>query len=197
MVGTKWIDKHYSGQDKPVLQESERKFKFGDSRIFNSLGKLQLMINVPVTTLAGYIRCSMEVDVVLASIPMLLSREALRKMKGTVNFETNLLAIDSQHIVQLSTARTGHLTMPFQPIGNDGSQPQVITYATPNEEVVTVATNSLEADAHSDKTADKALIRKMHLHLAHLNRGGLMRLLAAAGYKYELADLTDVLGNCS
>ena len=144
-----------------------------------------------------YVSCDMIVDVVMAAIPMLLLREALRKMRGSIDFALNILKIDDKYLAKLGATKNGHLTMPFKPWVLELGHAQVIMLTKSEERHQQPEDTIMVADTHKEKLADKELIRKTHLHLAHLNRGGLMRLLSATGYHFELGDVSDVLGKCS
>ena len=116
---------------------------------------------------------------------------------GAVDFGVNILKIDDKYVVKLGTTKSGHLTMSFRPGVLEPGPSQVIMLTNSEEQSLQQDDTIMAADALQEKLADKVLIRKMHLRLAHLNRGGLMRLLSAAGYHFEPEDVSDVIGKCS
>ena len=70
--------------------------------------------------------------------------------------------------------------------------------------MITVSSSAVNKDEKTfpavsiagDSRADKDLISKIHLHLSHLNKGGLRRMLVSAGYQFEEKDLDAVLAEC-
>jgi len=86
-------------------------FKFGEGEVFESKGKLRLPARI------GSKSVIIETEIIDANIPMLLSKESLKRAGAVLDFNTDqaeLLGVNQQ----LIPTKSGHYAMPFSPCSN-------------------------------------------------------------------------------
>ena len=111
VAGSVWMSSYIDSlreSDKSLVESctSEKKYRFGDGQEVS----VQKRINIPVYS--GQTRAILSVDVVSASIPLLLSNQSLKKGNATIDFESRKMTILNQ-TVDLVEISTGHLLVPL------------------------------------------------------------------------------------
>ena len=96
IAGLHWVGK-WSNLTSPegwrtCVTASTRRFRFGDSRLFCSIGSILLNASV-VTEKDSNMPFIMEIDVIDQDIPLLVARSSLSKMDARVDFKTLTLSM--------------------------------------------------------------------------------------------------------
>lgn len=162
VAGEAWISTYLDSlpPEKRCLvkkSKSEKHFKFGAGPPCPSRGE----ITIPCC-LAGT-QCNLTTDIVDENIPLLLSKDAMKKSGTILNLETDEATIFGQ-TVNLGCTSSGHYFVPL---------------ADPAVEVVYF---SLDGETDDKKTK---IVTKLHRQLAHPSDKGLLKLLQDAGMKGE------------
>ena len=112
VAGQQWLQCYLESLSPEELNEvqqseSETVFKFGGGRKLKSTGKW----TIPCT-LAG-VQCSLSTDVVDSDIPLLLSKNAMKKAKVKLDLENDCASIFGKE-VELQCTSSGHYSVPLQ-----------------------------------------------------------------------------------
>ena len=111
VAGEKWLEQYKDSLSKECRKEikmrpSKQVFKFGDGKALESKGILRLPARIgskPVT---------IETEVIDANIPMLLSKETMKRAGSVLDFNTNQAKMfGSNH--KLIQTTTGHYALPL------------------------------------------------------------------------------------
>ena len=179
----------------------EKTFKFGDSRVFGSLGAIVIPLCVHVLDEKNQpriTRCDTIADIIDSRIPMLVSRSALKKMNGVLGFESSQLMINRRYRAQLHVLPNGHMGLPLadrsdKPSGN----PDVAMWVDERAKgKVRIYTLDREAEKTGESVSEITL-KKMHLHMAHSSVGNMRRILKASGRPFLESDLLKVVQECA
>ena len=88
------------------VEEPKSSFKFGDAPSVKSIEN----VTFPCYILGR--RTTLSADVVDRNIPLLISKEEMKKRRFTINFQTDQLVVDGKEY-DLSTTSKGHLKLPL------------------------------------------------------------------------------------
>ena len=192
VVGRQWLHDFRGSNPISSLLFSKKRFKFGDSRVFESLGVTRIHIIVEVIDANKKkidrhftILC----DVVPCAVPLLLSRVAMKNMRCSLDFEQNCLRFSDNSMIQLELAHNGHLILPMRRDNLSSSHHLNVVLAS--EEIKIDA-----PEGTSSTRVTKDDIRKLHLHLAHGSMPTLLRILQLSKRQFEKSDLETVLREC-
>ena len=136
---------------------------------------------------------AIEVDLVDAKIPLLLSRLSLKKMGTSLNFEKNIMEMAGGKSVKLNDLQSGHVSFEFNPnVGKDHVEPggTMGTFHTEKPEI------DLTQDS-STKEVTEAMFWKIHRHLSHCSAQTVKRLCQTAGYRFNVEKGKEWLEQCS
>ena len=164
--------------------DSSKKFRFGDSRCFPSLGSIVIRGFLDLETKAGFKRTPICVkcDVVEASIPVLISRLTLVRMSATIRFDTNTLIIGSSGTVKLSVSKSGHLILPLcVDSGKDTLFDHGLVECYP---------------VQTKPVMDLIDLVKIHKQLGHVHERQLAHVLRQAGYDVNPVELKKLIDKC-
>lgn len=182
VCGKSWLNVYYQSlskeeRDNVLLEDSERTFKFGDGVIVQSKGKVKIPI-----FLKGAVGVKLETDVVDKEIPLLLSRNSLRRANSVIQFNGN----GEDKVVMFNTEQptsvneSGHLCIPlslnrYELMTND---------KTSNVKPHTVLfTGKLSVLSDSEKVS---IAKKLHKQFAHPAGKRLVKLLNDAGVEDKI-----------
>ena len=210
VVGRQWLDFYFQdkkGIDKPRIIPRKKTFKFGDSRLFRSAGSILIPVTVPcITDKPGGESIVLRVrsDIVDTPIPLLLSRQTLKLLKGRMDFEKNLLQVNNTTSIQLVLAENGHLMLPSEPLTEEKLKNPIeiicVQEETERGPAGEVSSDSLtkgsESSAVELKKINSDAILKLHRHLAHLSAPGILRILTKAGKEITIGEIRSVLERC-
>ena len=116
-------------------------------------------------------------------LPMLISRIALQRMNGQLDFSTNCLWSDSHVFVQLLLGPNGHLYWP--------RRAKIDSQIATDHKLVFVS-SSEESESKANIISDENL-RKLHLHLTHGSFHSTKRILGASKRPYCLRRLRSII----
>ena len=184
VVGKRWLGNYSKSRTLLGIAKSSLSFKFGDSRIFGSFGGIGIPLGIPCESLAGQsstsIQCIVTSDIIDSDIPLLVSRHALRLMRRSLDFAQNSLSFEGYKI-QLSLAENGHLLIPYQVADQlDVVDPQC----------------AFAGETLGSRVASPELIRKIHLHLPHTSKAGIIGALSQSGYEVNPEEIERMLRQC-
>ena len=119
VVGKKWFQS-WKGFNMPELTKSHKEFHFGDGPAYPSLGTCQLNLIIPEKFLNQPKKYMLviQVDVVAAVVPMLISQNALARMAGKIDFAKNTLELPTGLLIHLIKSPSGHILLPAAPVSH-------------------------------------------------------------------------------
>ena len=169
VAGVVWLKSYIntlSRKDRLAVEQknSDNKFSFGDGSTYSSL------YNVIVPIYVNQCRYTLSVDIVNCNIPLLLSRDTLRKAKAKIDIE--MATIDFLGAtVPLMTTTTGHLCLSIHR-----------SFDTSNKETQKVLSRVLFSSPIEGVGSDlKNKVSKLHLQFCHPTAERLIDLLKRAG----------------
>ena len=179
VAGETWMNCYMDSLDpaikeKVVEQPSDTQFKFGGGTVLRSTKKV-----IFPCVIAGS-ECEIQADVVESDIPLLLSKESMKKAKVKLDLENDSASIFGKD-VQLQCTSSGHYCVPIDQID------------------VSVEETASALIANQDSTERADLIEKLHKQFAHPSAKRLKSLLKdAGGYTKEHLECVDrITDNCS
>ena len=183
VVGEQWINSFYSGSVRPTVSKSSRTFRFGDSRIFTSLGCAKLKLPIAAkdasdNTITMWVH--IDTDVIRADIPLLLSQKSLKALDCSIDFRNSLMTLNgSKARIMLDQQEGNHLSLPVlkKKLG-EKHEPDCI-----------LVTES----AVGPKNMSEVELLRLHRNLAHASPGSLFRVLKAAHYFNTEAQIKTVV----
>lgn len=166
VVGKKWMTQYEEGldeKDKDMIKEEKHVsvFKFGDGKSFHS----------DTVKIIPTVLCEQDVlikaSVVDADVPMLISRNTLRRAKATLDFEHDKLEMNSVKQDLFST-QSGHYAVPIGPNIQNLSYP-----------------NTDQHDVYLVKDGDDPtqIANKIHKYFAHANPDRLIEFVKTSNHE--------------
>ena len=174
VYGAKWLFDYVETlneeeKDNIVEQRSERIFRFGDG------SKVKALKNVVIPAVIGDKQCTISTDVVDLELPLLLSKESLKKANAILNLNDDEAILFGQK-VKLEQTSSGHYCINLR---SQSISRQVID--NPSALVV------LEEMSSKDKSV---AVKKLHRQFGHASEQKLKDLLKKANVKdKEIYDL--------
>ena len=166
------------------LDHGVRRFRFGDSRCFPSLGLILLHGTLPIIRKgeATTRQVTIQLDVIQTSIPILISRRTLSLMGAVIDFAECTLRLSNGDITQLCEQKTGHLLLSldvksFQPCMTENRE---------REEVFVSDSNAMT----------KPEVGKLHRHTGHAEAGILAQMIRTAGRTCDPQVIQEVVKEC-
>lgn len=180
VAGETWMNCYMDSLDpavrgKVVEQPSETQFKFGGGTVLKSTKK------VTFPCLIAGSECEIQADVVESDIPLLLSKDSMKRAKVKLDLETDSATIFGKD-VQLQCTSSGHYCVPIDQI----------------DVSVEETTSALIATKESTRERDD-VIKKLHKQFAHPSSKRLKSLLKdAGGYTADHMDSVDrITSDCN
>ena len=189
VAGRSWVD-HYvmclSDDDKKLVQvrKTNTAFRFGDgNQVISDM-------NVTFPAILGNRSISISTDVIEKDIPLLLSRESMKKANMKLDFSKDIANMCGEDILLTST-KSGHYTVPLT------KSTKVLRAFENNTLGNFTLTVTDDTDVH--KTAVK-----LHSQFAHPTSARLIKLLESAGEKWcknealknAIKEVTDSCDTC-
>ena len=162
---------------------SEKWFKFGNEGMLKSKYKYVLPAEI------GNNSVMIEVDIIDSDIPLLLSKEAMKKAKMKIDLEDDTAIVLGQRIT-LNTTSAGHYVIPLL-TKTDG-----INIC---EDQVFHLEDLLSVDLIGAQTSEQSkALDKLHKQFGHRPKASFINLLKSAGvWKPEMSQLIDkIIDNC-
>ena len=183
VCGTAWLESYLdslSCKDRKsiIVEESTGRFRFGNGSSFKSLKRVTIPIYL------GKIRTRISTDVVQCDIPLLFSKNSLKKANGSINFVKDTIILMHQDL-KLEATSTGHYFLRLSR-STDG----------PIEDISDVLF-SVNVDG-MDTAAMRATATKWHKQFAHPPAHKLLKLLESAGINNPdmKAAIEDISNKC-
>ena len=184
VCGRTWL-RHYIDS---LSESDKKKIEYGKSNNIYKFGcgsKFPAVERVCIPALIGKKKVTIQTDVVEGDIPLLFSKESMKKTGASLNFKDDKLSILGQ-IINLDVTESGHYTLP---LGNDR---QVIAdiYNDSETRVNLTLTNEQKSTI---KTATK-----LHRQFAHPSSERLVKLVRNQGGDWEelIKAIYEVTKNC-
>ena len=178
VAGEAWINCYMDSldpsiRDKVVEQSSDTLFKFGGGTVLQSTKKVIFPCMIAGT------ECEIQADVVSSDIPLLLSKDSMKRAKMKLDLENDSASIFGKD-VQLQCTSSGHYCVPIDQINVS----------------VDATASALIATCQQKEKAE--IIEKLHKQFAHPTAMRLKSLLKdAGGYTKDHLDYVDrVTDNC-
>ena len=166
VAGVAWVDSYVEGLNERQFQkvkyfDSCKTFKFGSGKVYKSLYRAELPATIGSETVL------ISTDVVDTSIPLLLSKEAMKKAGTNINFETDEVTMFGKK-QNVKITESGHYAISL----NNASHILDSIDAKPNMKI------NLITQACEDK---KKIARKLHAQFGHPPVKKLLKLVDRAG----------------
>ena len=163
-------------RQKVVSQDSDAKILFGDMKKQKAVMKTTFPVCI-----VGKI-CSITCDVVESRLPLLLSKDSLKKAGLVLDMKTDTAVIFGSELA-LSTTRSGHYILPLRS--------NLRYQSTTNEKIALIV-------EETDKTimANKTQLLKFHKQFGHCSVNSLSKLLKSANWKFDSDVLNHIVKNC-
>ena len=186
VTGKIWLESYCQGLSKDQLREvkyndSSNSFKFGSDQKFSSLYKATIPAkignkNVKITT-----------DVVNTTVPLLLSKEAMKKAGTEINFVNDeVVMFGEKQVVQIT--QSGHYAIPL----NDSRNILNDMNSRSNLKINLIASKT-------DLEDKKKVALKLHAQFGHPPRSKLIKLIERAGLKHDKSlvhEINEIDKNC-
>ena len=183
VCGDVWFKCYYESLDdtdksKVNSRASQNIFKFGDGNRVSSTK----LVKIPAKI--GNLNIMINTDVIEKDIPLLLSKESLKKARAELNFKEDTAMILGQK-VDLHVTTSGHYTIPLSKNQHIISEVE----KNPNTRITLACSKDMSKDA---------MALKLHRQFAHPPPEKLLKLLKCAGhFDKELVDcITKVSSDC-
>ena len=193
VVGMSWL-RQWLGHREIPLDSSTRSFRFGDGGLVPSLGKCNVTLYLlpSVTNANSPKSITVAVDVVPSEVPLLISKQSLEAMKGTLDFSKATLCILNGLTIHLKNLASGHISLPAVPQGEVAPQYRVDESSQSWPISVFTVGNTNELIPVTD-----AELEKIHKHLAHCSEFTITNLLKAGMRVVDPIQIGRVLQKCS
>ena len=184
VVGKRWMREFFKNKQKPHIAKSSKSFRFGDSPNHSSMGSAKLEFEVDsLSGEKGNVRLlrMVEAAIVSCDVPLLISRTAPTRVSGILNFADNSLLAKGKYRIVLMQYGNGHLGFKLAaPERTEQQKRETLAMYSPED----VSPVDFEEECAKEwATADQ--IRKMHVHLAHLDATNVMKLLRMAKQPFD------------
>ena len=177
VCGTKWMEEYREEQETNgdgrkirKTEYSNRNFKFGKGEAVKSLG------TYVIPALIGTKRVKLEIDVVKAAIPLLLSRKMMQRADLTEKYKKGIIKWNDGEIIPTFTSAVGHQCVDIR------TKPGVGTDYKGKPEMVFSIVDQVKRQMKEveGKRGRDAALKHVHKHLAHTKEKQLVPLLKQA-----------------
>ena len=187
VCGRQWAE-WWFGTPKLNLAGSQKQFRFGAGPTLNSLGATVIFIHAQASAANKDVPISLpiKVDVVNSNVPMLISHESLKRVKGPIAFASCALVIPWVAEIKLTNTRSGHLmiqgTLPTNEVRKMLSQENHPIYVMELKLPVIVLAEEE--------------IRKIHAQLGHCSGNTMETTILAAQMHVDSPAIQKVVREC-
>ena len=159
VCGQTWLDDYISSLNRSdafsiTTSKVSCNFRFGDGEVFSS----NTMYTIPIQV--GSVEATLDTHVVQSEIPLLLSRESLKRAGAEIDFKSDKICMLGQKI-PITTSQSGHLLLPLTGIAEDC--------------LLTSPINPKDMDT------SRKQIEKLHKQFAHPRSEKLKQLIKTSG----------------
>ena len=185
VAGKTWFDSYYeglsTGQQKNVrFSDSNSAFKFGCDQRFQSLGKATIPAKIGSTNIL------ITTDIVDATVPLLLSKDAMKKAETKINFTNDEVTMFGEK-QDVFLTKCGHYAIPL----SDNHKIMKEINSNAHIKINLVAEDSMEK---------KKMAIKLHSQFAHPTTKKLLQLIDRAGLGSDedlVEKVKQVQGECT
>lgn len=169
VCGTEWLEQYkqclpQESLDKIETSESSSTFRFGDGKRVTS----QKVVSLPA--IIGHTEVLINTDVVDSDIPLLLSRDSMKKANMNLDFESDTMTAFGEKIPLINTI-SGHYAIPI-------AKPVYLANELENGSISNITLAVTE-----DKSNTEIAI-KLHRQFAHASKEKLLNLVKNAGHPW-------------
>ena len=151
-------------KDQISFSKSKSQYRFGDG------AEVTVVTAATIPIVIGTTKTKMNVDIVPSNIPLLLSRDSMKRANMQLNFENDTITAFGQS-VNLIVTKSGHYAVPIT-----NSKRMINEIHNPNQHVtLTVTQNKSMRD----------IAIKLHKQFAHPTSNKLIKLIDSAGEKWK------------
>ena len=161
-------------KEKKIVKEGVRTFKFDDGNKLNSLYKITL------SCVIADIEVSIVTDVVDSDIPLLLSKDSMKRARTCLNFENNSVTMFKKKI-PLRCTLSGHYHFPITKPLLDKNKFKHILF--------------IKEISSKNKSEKIKIATKLHRQFSHPSCKKLYDLVKNAGIRAEFIKILQVLPN--
>ena len=170
VCGKEWFQQYKQSlsnenQQKILTSDSNNTFRFGDGKRVKS----QKCVSLPATI--GSMDITINADIVDNDIPLLLSRDSMKKANMNLDFENDTVTILGERIPLVTTA-SGHYSIPI-------TKPVILSNKLEKGNLSSI-TLSVSKEQSNHEVASK-----LHRQFAHASEGKLMSLIKNAGHPWS------------
>ena len=192
VAGDLWLKTYLDMLPENLLKEvrrldSRKRFQFGGEYVLPSNGRF----SIPAVIMGR--KCTIRTDVVESDIPLLFSKQALKKMEANINYKTNEAEIFGKYTI-LNETSSGHHCIPILPEIDLDQTSSVLHAKLKETDDASLQPNEGNPDADSskpDSTKDsskpdlsddstKKMLKKLHMQYGHPGRRTFIAHLKAA-----------------
>ena len=161
VCGKPWLDNFLQDltldqKSQIVFEQSNAPFRFGDAPVVCSTEKVRIPLEI------GHKNCILEAEVVDRNIPLLLSKETLKKAQTKIDMATDQITMLGKSVESYQTSN-GHYAIPLA-LRKDLCTPNFVLWTTCN--MTSLTDSNL-----------KATLKKLHLQFAHASADKLFQLI--------------------
>ena len=185
VCGESWLNYYLetltqSDHSKVKFEDSSNSFRFGDGNSLKSSKRVTFPAKI------GEKNIMIKTDVIASDLPLLLSKEAMKKANVKIDFSNDVVKILDQKVNIVFTS-SGHYAVPI-------SKTNQIVEGIENKNIgdhVYLTINDLSEKSHNDKVK---IANKLHSQFGHATAEKLKKLLKSANISdKELLDIIDVV----
>ena len=112
VAGARWYSDYCDSltaydRSRIVEKESSRAFTFGDGKTYKSIKRATIPCSI------GDIKATIDLDVVTCEIPLLLSKDAMKRAEMVIDMKFDSLKVKSKTIKLMETS-SGHYKLPLR-----------------------------------------------------------------------------------
>ena len=171
-------------RNKIQFQDSSSQYKFGDG------AQVTAITSATIPIVIGTTKAQMNVDIVPSNIPLLLSRDSMKRANMQLNFENDTITAFGESI-NLIITKSGHYAVPIT------NQKRLLN------DVNLLNENNITLTVVHDKT-NRDIAIKLHRQFAHPTSNKLIKLIDSAGDKWknnmelknEIVKVTNTCNTC-
>ena len=167
VAGKKWLDSYVTGlpdkaQKQIEYENSNARFKFGSGKQFPSLSRAK------IPAFVGSRKVMISTDIVNTDIPLLLSKNAMKRAETEINFLTDTVKMFGEEQEVIVTT-SGHYALPLN------NTNEILRRMEKQEDI------KVNLLAESNKQDNDKIALKLHSQFGHPPKAKLVDLLRRAG----------------
>ena len=180
VAGSQWVKCFVDSLDESevktiITKESNETFKFGQGDSIHSLGKIVIPVQL------GKQKVTIESDIVEADIPLLLSKEALKKAGTVLDFNSDTALMFGEQQTLIAT-ESGHYAIPLS----------ITKEKRAVQEQISLIMNTSQKVPSNDLIVPFKIALKLHRQFCHCSAERLIKLIKASNM-WSDDEATDII----